>query len=598
MSFILLRSRPVSQSLGKNERQSVDVMTKIYYTSPLDIIFHRHTMKQLTELAEWQALKTHYEAIKSAQMQNWFTEDRSRFERFSLQVGGLFLDYSKNRINNETLPLLTKLAQSANLAEKIESLFSGKPLNTTENQPALHTALRNRSNQPVYVNGKDVMPEIQQALEKMRVISDKIRNQQWLGFTGKPIRSIVNIGIGGSYLGAYMATHALNHFSTPSLRCHFISNIDTNHIHEVLNQIDAETTLFIVSSKSFTTLETITNAKTIRHWMQNQLKTTDLSRHFIAVTAAEKKALEFGISAENVLPIWNWVGGRYSVWSTVGLPLAIMIGMDHFIEFLEGAHEMDNHFRHSEFSANMPVILALLGIWYINFFGATSQAIIPYTHHLNHFQDHLQQADMESNGKHITNEGALIDYKTGPIIWGEQGCNGQHAFHQLLHQGPHLIPVDFILTGNTNQELSTHQDILIASGLSQSQALMQGKSYQQALIELLADGYSQEDAEQLAHHKIIPGNRPSNTLFVTEINPFNLGALLAVYEHKIFVQGVIWNINSFDQWGVELGKQLLPRILDSLTTSDSNQHHDASTRGLIEYYKKIKDVSSCPVVGN
>lgn len=555
-------------------------------------------MKQLTELAEWQALTAHHKSITNVHMQDWFSKDPSRFERFSLKVGNILLDYSKNRIAPETLPLLINLAKSVNLQEKIESLFTGNPLNFTEKQPALHTALRNRSGKPVFVDGNDIMPMIDAALEKMRVISDKIRNQAWLGCTGKPIRDIVNIGIGGSYLGARMATQALSHFASPSLRCHFISNIDSNHIQEVLRQINPETTLFIVSSKSFTTLETMTNATTIRQWMKNKLGTNDLTQHFIAVTAAEKKAIEFGIHAENILPVWNWVGGRYSVWSTVGLPLAIMIGMENFNEFLSGAHMMDEHFRHTDFSANMPVILALLGIWYINFFGTHSQAIIPYTYHLNHFQDHLQQADMESNGKSMTHDGNLTHYATGPIIWGEQGCNGQHAFHQLLHQGQHLVPVDFILTCKENHDLNSHQDILIASGLSQAQALLQGKSYEQALNELLKEGYSKSDAECLALHKVIPGNRPSNTLFIDEITPYNLGALLALYEHKIFVQGIIWNINSFDQWGVELGKQLLTKVLVDLQTSEINLNHDASTKGLIDYYKKIKGDASCPTEKN
>jgi glucose-6-phosphate isomerase len=546
----------------------------------------------MIEREEWQALEAHQKTLANKHMQDWFAEDPSRFARFSLRVGEILLDYSKNRINSETLTLLFQLARTTQLPEKIESLFAGKLLNSTEKQPALHTALRNKSNTPIYVNGNDIMPAIRATLDKMRAITDKIRKQQWLGMTGKPIRDIVNIGIGGSHLGTQMATHALSDFASTTLCCHFISNIDSAHIHDVLKKIDPETTLFIISSKSFTTLETITNARTIREWMRQKLNSQQLEQHFIAITAASQKAIEFGVSENNILPIWDWVGGRYSVWSAVGLPLAIMIGMDRFLEFLDGAHQMDVHFREADFEKNMPVIMGLLGVWYINFFDASSHAIIPYTHHLYFFQKHLQQADMESNGKRVTHQGALTHYATGPVIWGEQGCNGQHAFHQLLHQGHHLVPVDFMLVGRTHDSFSSHQDILIASGLSQAQALMCGKTYQQALDELLADGFSQNEAEALAQHKTIPGNRPSNTLFLDAITPHNLGALLALYEHKIFVQGAIWDINSFDQWGVELGKQLLPRILGDLDQTETHQLHDASTHGLIQHYKNLKE-SSC-----
>ena len=545
-------------------------------------------MKRITDLSEWKALQAHHVATADQRMQDWFASDDSRFRHFSLKFNDLLLDYSKNRITGNTLPLLCELAHAAKLPEKIEALFNGERLNSTEKQPALHTALRNTENKPVYVNGTDIMPIIRAALDQMRVLTDRIRNKTWLGCTGKPIRDIVNIGIGGSYLGARMATCALNDYAHPDLRSHFISNIDSTHIHEVLKQIDPETTLFIISSKSFTTLETITNAHTIRTWLQQQLRTQDLSQHFIAVTAASQKAIDFGVPAEHILPTWEWVGGRYSVWSAVGLPLAIMIGMDQFLEFLDGAHEMDVHFRQTDFASNMPVIMGLLGIWYINFFETSSHAIIPYTHHLSHFQEHLQQADMESNGKRTTHDGTMVNYATGPIIWGEQGCNGQHAFHQLLHQGQHLIPVDFILVGQNNSSFDLHQDILVASGLSQAQALMQGKSQQQALNELLQNGHPKAEAECLALHKSIPGNRPSNTLFLNKITPRNLGAMLALYEHKIFVQGAIWDINSFDQWGVELGKQLLPHILNDLKKSENNPQHDSSTTGLIEHYKNLK----------
>lgn len=543
--------------------------------------------KLLVELAEWQALKTHQEAIADQTMQAWFATDPSRYEKFSLQVGDVLLDYSKNRITDETVQLLCKMADSANLKDKIKGLFSGHSLNSTEQRPALHTALRDPDNHSVLVNNKNIMPDIHAALHKMRAFTEQVRHQSWLGATGKPIRDIINIGIGGSHLGPLMATHALSDFASPSLRCHFVSNIDGAYLNDVFTQIDLEASLFIISSKSFTTLETITNANTIRDRLQQKLGKNDFARHFVAVTSATEKALEFGIPIEQIFPVWDWVGGRYSVWSAIGLPLALMIGMDHFQEFLAGAHAMDEHFRHTEFSKNMPVILALLGIWYINFFDAHTYAVVPYTHQLNHFRAHLQQLDMESNGKRTTHSGAHIDYMTGPVIFGEHGCTGQHAFHQLFHQGQHLVPVDFILVGKSHGP-DNHQDILIASGLSQAQALLQGKSYQQALEELLTQGFSENEAALLASHKSIPGNRPSNILFLKQMTPYNLGALLALYEHKIFVQGAIWDINSFDQWGVELGKQLLPHILNDMLHPQTQTQHDASTAGLIEYYKKLR----------
>lgn len=545
-------------------------------------------MNQLTLLPEWQALKTHQNTIATQTMQSWFATDLSRFEQFSLQTGDLLLDYSKNRITPETMQLLGNLLHAVNLPEKIAGLFSGQFLNSTEQRAALHTALRNKSSRPCSINGQNVMPAIDAALAKMREFTEQVRQKKWLGATGKPIRHIVNIGIGGSHLGPLMATHALSEYADKTLQCHFISNIDGAHLSEIFDQIDLETTLFIISSKSFTTLETITNALTIRKALREQLGTQDLKSHLVAVTLAPEKAIAFGIPAENIFPIWDWVGGRYSVWSAIGLPLALMIGMDAFQEFLAGGYEMDQHFQHTEFAHNMPVILAVLGIWYINFFGAQSLAIVPYTHQLNHFRAHLQQLDMESNGKRTQHKGGIIDYATGPIIWGEQGCNGQHAFHQLLHQGPHFVPVDFILSSTGKDGLNHHQDILIASALSQAQALLLGKTYDQALEELLAQGYPEKEAACLAMHKSIPGNRPSNILFMKKMTPHNLGMLLALYEHKIFVQGAIWDINSFDQWGVELGKQLLPQILADLQNPQANVQHDASTQGLIEYYKKIK----------
>ena len=548
-------------------------------------------MRNLTALPEWQALKAHQKTIENHRMQDWFKADPTRFARFSLSTQDILLDYSKNRITEDTLNLLFKLAHAVELPQKIEALFSGKVVNQTERRAALHTALRDTKTSALTINNKNIKNDIRYTLDKIREFTEKVRNQTWRGCNGKPIRDIVTIGIGGSHLGPLMTIHALSDFANKNLRCHFISNIDSAHLREVLNQIEAETTLFIVSSKSFTTLETITNAKTIRNWLKNTLKKKDLSSHWIAITANSERAIQFGISPDNIFPLWDWVGGRYSIWSAIGLPLALMIGMPHFLAFLEGAAEMDDHFRQADFSHNMPVILALLGIWYINFFDANNLSVVPYSHYLQFFRVYLQQLDMESNGKNISQTGEEIHVSTGPVILGEQGCNGQHTFHQLLHQGPHFIPVDFILVGEEKNPLPTHQDILIGSALSQAQALMQGKSYEQAVLELRAEGMPAAEASFLAKHKSIPGNRPSNILLMKKMTPHTLGALIALYEHKIFVQGIIWNINSFDQWGVELGKQLLPQILIDLEKTENNTEQDASTRGLIQHYKNMRNSS-------
>ncbi len=547
-------------------------------------------MVALTDLKEWIALKNHYETIANERMQDWFALDTNRFSRFSLSLEELLLDYSKNRILPETIDLLCFLAEKVNLSTEIDGLFSGKPLNYSEKRPALHTLLREKGVRDFFVNGQNISLDIKAELQKMRLFTEKVRDQTWRGVTGKPVESIVNIGMGGSHLGPLMAIHALSDYATPDLHYHAISNIDSAHLRDILKQLDPEKTLFIVSSKSFTTLETITNAKTIQHWLTKHLGQKATAQHFIAVTAAPLQALQFGIPLQNIFTLWDWVGGRYSIWSAIGLPLALMIGMDAFLDFLQGAKIMDEHFKTADFSKNMPVIMGLLGVWYINFFKTTHHAIIPYSHHLHYLRSHLQQLEMESNGKNITQKGTLIDFLTAPVILGEQGCNGQHAFHQLLHQGQHLIPVDFILNGSPNHEWEHHHDILIGSGLSQAQALMRGKTFNEALNELKNEGLSLIDATDLAKHKIIPGNRPSNILFMNGITPRNLGMLIALYEHKTFVQGVIWQINSFDQWGVELGKKLLPSILTDLNlkTTILTNSHDSSTQGLIDHYKKLK----------
>ncbi len=543
-------------------------------------------MNKLTERAEWQALQAHREMIALCHMQDWFNQDGQRFARFSLIVGEILLDYSKNRITTETIQLLVQLANTLNLPRKIKGLFSGEAINRSEKRPALHTALRVPKTQSIWVNGQNIVPLVHATLDKMRQFTDQVRNKTWRGITGKPIRDIVNIGIGGSHLGPLMAVSALADFAEKDLHCHFISNIDSAHLHAVLKQLDPEATLFIISSKSFSTLETLTNARSLKQWLQTQLKTQEVTPHFIAVTAAAEKALAFGIAKENIFELWDWVGGRYSIWSAIGLPLALLIGMDHFSQFLAGAHAMDQHFQHAELTKNMPVLMGLLGIWYINFFGTTHQAIVPYSHALQYLRSHIQQLDMESNGKSISQEGEDIPFLTGPVILGEQGCNGQHAFHQLFHQGNHFVPVDFLLIGKGNDELDHHHSILVGSGLSQAKALMQGKSYAEVLAELQQEDTT-EACEQLAKQKVIPGNKPSNLLFLDKITPYNLGALIALYEHKIFVQGAIWNINSFDQWGVELGKDLLPPILHALNSEDKTLQ-DVSTEGLIQHYKKLR----------
>jgi glucose-6-phosphate isomerase len=547
-------------------------------------------MIKLTELKEWRALFTHQKTIATGNMQEWFAKDPQRFERFSLNFKGLLLDYSKNRVTVETLGLLINLAHARNLKSQMTGLFTGLMLNSTEKRAALHTALRTPKTETLFLQGRNIILDIHQTLDKMRDFTQKIREQTWLGVTGKPITDIINIGIGGSHLGPLLTVHALSDYADKNLRCHFISNIDSAHIHEVLLQINPETTLFIVSSKSFSTLETIMNATTLKNWFKDRLQTNDLSANWVAITANIQAAIEFEIKEENIFPLWDWIGGRFSIWSSIGLPLAILIGMDNFDEFLRGAHAMDQHFYHAPFEENMPVILALLSIWYINFFGTQTHAIVPYSHHLNYLRLYLQQLEMESNGKNVSEKGSSLDFNTSSVIFGEQGCNGQHAFHQLLHQGQHFIPVDFILVGFDKHGLEDHLNLLIGSGLSQAQALMLGKSFDEAYLELQMKGYSKEESLYLAKHKTVTGNRPSNIIFLDKISPFSLGSLLALYEHRTFVQGVIWQINSFDQWGVELGKKLLPNILQDLKSSkESKSQDDSSTIGLIKHFKNMRN---------
>lgn len=548
----------------------------------------------LTDLPEWQALAKHQQNIANQHMRHWFTEDKNRFALFNLQFDEILLDYSRNRIQKETLNHFCNLAKSCNLAKKIDALFNGYPVNTTEKRPALHTALRDKNHTAIFVNGENIALQITACQEKMQDFVTQIHSQRWRGLTGKPISNIVNIGIGGSYIGPMMCSHALKDFAQTNLKLHFISSVDKVPLNEILQQVDPETTLFIISSKSFTTLETLTNARTIMTWMQTRLGKNVFQQHFIAVTADRGKAIAFGIPEENIFPLWDWVGGRYSIWSAIGLPLMLMIGNEHFSAFLEGAFQIDQHFRYAEFTKNMPIIMAMLGIWYMNFFDAKNQAIIPYAHRLHHFIPYLQQMEMESNGKRTKTNGDDLYYPTGSVIFGEEGCKGQHAYHQLLHQGQHLIPVDFILVGHVPNANDAHQAILIASALSQAQALMRGKTYEEAFQELITANHLQnDDTKHLAHHRVIPGNKPSNVLFLDRVTPKNLGTLIALYEHKIFVQGVIWEINSFDQWGVELGKQLLPTILQRVQGDNQLDQVDSATAGLIEHFKKIQGYGKC-----
>jgi glucose-6-phosphate isomerase len=542
-------------------------------------------MPKLTRSAAWQALSAHYAAIKPLQMRQMFQEDAARFDNFSLRLGSLFFDYSKNRINAETIKLLVALAEQAELPAYIERMFSGEKINSTEQRAALHTALRNHSDQPVYVDGKNVMPDVQRVLGLMRRFSDAVRNGQHAGHTGKAIRDIVNIGIGGSDLGPLMVCEALKPYASQNLRAHFVSNIDSSHLNETLKNLDAETTLFIVSSKTFTTQETLTNARSARAWLVGELGDEQaVAKHFAAVSTNLEATAKFGINPQNVFEFWDWVGGRYSLWSAIGLPIALYVGMDKFEELLGGGYAMDEHFRSAPLDKNIPVLMGLLGIWYGNFFGAGSNAVFPYDQYLHRFAAYLQQLDMESNGKGVDRDGNTVDYDTGMVVWGEPGTNGQHAFYQLIHQGTRMIPADFLAPLHSQNPLGEHHAILLANCFAQTEALMIGKTAAEARAELVAQGLRGDALEALLPHKIFAGNKPTNTLLFDKLDTHTLGMLIALYEHKVFVQSVVWNINPFDQWGVELGKQLAGKILPELRDPDVASQHDASTSGLINYF--------------
>ncbi|EZI30619.1 glucose-6-phosphate isomerase [Pseudomonas extremaustralis] len=547
-----------------------------YYRTPHDV----------TALPAWQALNQHRQAMQDFSMREAFTADPQRFSQFTLSSCGLFLDYSKNLITRETRDLLVNLAKEVDLKAAIDALYAGEPVNSSEGRPALHTALRRPVGDKLSVNGVNIMPDVHKVLNQITDLVGRIHDGLWRGYTEKPITDVVNIGIGGSFLGPELVSEALLAYAHKGVRCHYLANIDGSEFHELTMKLRAETTLFIVSSKSFNTLETLKNAQAARAWYLAQGGSeAELYRHFIAVSSNNAAAVAFGIREENIFPMWDWVGGRYSLWSAIGLPIALAIGMSNFKELLSGAYTMDQHFQNAPFEQNMPVLLGLLGVWYGNFWGAQSHAILPYDHYLRNITKHLQQLDMESNGKSVRQDGTPVSTDTGPVIWGGVGCNGQHAYHQLLHQGTQLIPADFIVPIVSFNPVSDHHQWLYANCLSQSQALMLGKTRGEAESELRDKGLPEDQVQKLAPHKVIPGNRPSNTLVVERISPRRLGALVAMYEHKVFVQSVIWGINAFDQWGVELGKELGKGVYNRLTGAEEASAEDASTQGLINYFR-------------
>ncbi|KII77387.1 glucose-6-phosphate isomerase [Vibrio renipiscarius] len=542
-----------------------------------------------TQTQAWKALTAHFESAQDMELADLFAQDAARFDKFSTRFGDdLLIDYSKNLINQETLQHLFALAKETELHSAIEAMFSGEAINKTEERAVLHTALRNRSDKPVMVDGKDVMPAVNAVLAKMELFTHRIVSGDWKGYTGKEITDVVNIGIGGSDLGPYMVTEALTPYKT-RLKMHFVSNVDGTHIVETLKPLNPETTLFLVASKTFTTQETMTNAHSARDWFLAEAgDNAHVAKHFAALSTNATAVAEFGIDTDNMFEFWDWVGGRYSLWSAIGLSISLSIGFDNFVELLDGAHEMDNHFASTELESNIPVILALIGIWYNNFHGAETEAILPYDQYMHRFAAYFQQGNMESNGKYVDRNGEAVTYQTGPIIWGEPGTNGQHAFYQLIHQGTKLIPCDFIAPAISHNPASDHHQKLMSNFFAQTEALAFGKSADTVLAEFIKAGKTEEEAASLVPFKVFEGNRPTNSILVKQITPRTLGNLIAMYEHKIFTQGVIWNIFSFDQWGVELGKQLANQILPELADAAEISSHDSSTNGLINAFKAFK----------
>lgn len=542
-----------------------------------------------TQTRAWARLQDHFERLKHLHLRELFAADPHRFDAFSFRMDGLLLDISKNRITAETLDMLVELAEECHLAEAIEAMFTGEKINETEGRAVLHTALRKQDDEPVLIDGQNVIPEVREVLSRMKAFSQHLLDGTWTGYTGKRISTIVNLGIGGSDLGPVMVTEALRPYWQEGISVHFVSNVDGTHIAETLRQVDPETTLFMVASKSFTTQETMTNAFTARRWFLNSAKNeAHIAKHFIALSTNEQGVREFGIDPANMFGFWDWVGGRYSLTSAIGLSIACTIGFDHFEQLLQGFYVMDQHFRKTPFRKNMPVLLALIGIWYNNFFRAETEAILPYDQYLHRFAAYFQQGNMESNGKSVDRNGQPIAYQTGPIVWGEPGTNGQHAFYQLIHQGTKLIPCDFIAPAISHNPIGDHHEKLLSNFFAQTEALMNGKTEEEVRAELTAQGKSTAEIERLLPFKVFSGNQPTNSILVKQITPYTLGMLIALYEHKIFAQGVIWNIFSFDQWGVELGKQLAKAILPELQSAQPSETHDSSTNGLINAYKKMR----------
>ena len=548
---------------------------------------------KLTASPAWRNLKTHFLCAKYIQMKELFNDNPNRFVDFSIHFEDILFDYSKNRVTEETMQHLFALAKQCNIQQWQKRMFSGDKINSTEDRAVLHTALRNRSGQAVYVGGKDVMPQIQHVLDKMQAFACRVRKGEWRGYTGEKITDIVNIGIGGSDLGPKMVCRALTQYHHERLKIHFLSNVDSSHAESILKDkdLDPETTLFVIASKTFTTQETRRNAQTAKNWFLNWgAEEKDVAKHFVAISTNKAEVTKFGIDPENMFEFWDWVGGRYSLWSAIGLTIVLAIGMNKFIELLEGAHAMDTHFQEAPLEKNIPVIMGLLGIWYNNFFKAESSAVLPYDFYLREFPAYLEQADMESNGKSVDRDGNRMDYSTGSIVWGAEGNNGQHAFYQLIHQGTKLIPTDFIIGANTHADCNQkHRNILVSNFLAQTEALMIGRSHTETREQLEAAGVTLQDIEEKIPHMVFDGNQPSNSILFKELNPHTLGSLIAMYEHKIFVQGIIWNLNSYDQWGVELGKHLTEKVLEELESGENIHKHDSSTQGLLEQFRLYRE---------
>ena len=542
-----------------------------------------------TETNAWHQLKQHYDEMKKASMKKMFHEDPDRFSKFSASINDIIFDYSKNIINEKTMQWLLHLAEECKLKEAMKAMFNGDKINETENRSVLHVALRNFSKDPVYTEGKDVMPLVKKVLKQMKNFCDKVHTGEWRGYSGKKIRYIVNIGIGGSDLGPLMVTEALKPYWIEDIQTYFVSNVDGTHIAETLKKIKPERTLFLIASKTFTTQETMTNAHTAREWFLKKAKDEKhIAKHFAALSTNEKEVVKFGIDKKNMFEFWDWVGGRYSLWSAIGLSIALTIGYKNFEQLLRGGHETDKHFRTAPFEKNIPVLMALVGLWYTNFFGSQTEAILPYDQYMHRFAAYFQQGNMESNGKSVNRNGEPVTYSTGPVIWGEPGTNGQHAFYQLIHQGTILIPCDFIAMAQTHNPIGDHHQKLISNFFAQTEALMNGKTDEEAQQELEKAGLTPEEIAKLLPFKVFAGNKPTNSILIKKITPYSLGKLIALYEHKIFVQGVIWNIFSFDQWGVELGKQLANKILPELQNDNSVETHDSSTNNLINHYKQMR----------